>query len=102
MLRYLGTWTLYQALQGRNTFDLRFVSDVARQKGVTSLTGIDGLTVTPYERSVWATRLQVGLEVRQELVASVLGRPTGLSRRARFVRTLRHRVRTERALPVLG
>ena len=31
--------------------DLRFVSDVARQKGVASLTGVDGMLVTPYERT---------------------------------------------------
>ncbi|PIK58299.1 putative zinc finger CCHC domain-containing protein 3-like [Apostichopus japonicus] len=63
-----------QALQGRNTYDLRFTSDVTRQKGVTLLSGVEGLTVTPYERSVWVTVIHVGLEVRQELVATVLGR----------------------------
>ncbi|PIK43234.1 putative zinc finger CCHC domain-containing protein 3-like [Apostichopus japonicus] len=63
-----------QALQGRNTYDLRFTSDVTRQKGVTLLSNVDGLTVTPYERSVWVTVIHVGLEVRQELVATVLGR----------------------------
>ncbi|PIK40126.1 putative zinc finger CCHC domain-containing protein 3-like [Apostichopus japonicus] len=63
-----------QALQGRNTYDVRFTSDVTRQKGVTLLSGVEGLTVTPYERSVWVTVIHVGLEVRQELVATVLGR----------------------------
>ncbi|PIK45389.1 putative zinc finger CCHC domain-containing protein 3-like [Apostichopus japonicus] len=32
------------------------------------------MTVTPYERSVWVTIIHVGLEVRQELVVTVLGR----------------------------
>ncbi|PIK42021.1 putative zinc finger CCHC domain-containing protein 3-like [Apostichopus japonicus] len=63
-----------QALQGRNTYDLRFTSDVARQKGVTLLSNVEGMTVTPYERSVWVTVIHVGLEVRQELVVTVLGR----------------------------
>ncbi|PIK35894.1 putative zinc finger CCHC domain-containing protein 3-like [Apostichopus japonicus] len=63
-----------QALQGRNTYDLRFTSDVARQKGVTLLSNVEGMTVTPYERSVWVTIIHVGLEVRQELVVTVLGR----------------------------
>ena len=63
-----------QALPVRNTYDVRFVSDVARQKGVTSLTCVGGLLVIPYERAVWVTLLHVGLEVRQELVAAVLGR----------------------------
>ncbi|PIK58068.1 putative zinc finger CCHC domain-containing protein 3-like [Apostichopus japonicus] len=53
-----------QALQGRNTYDLRFTSDVTRQKGVTLLSGVEGLTVTPYERSVWVTVIHVGLEPR--------------------------------------
>ncbi|PIK42019.1 hypothetical protein BSL78_21141 [Apostichopus japonicus] len=35
---------------------------------------LEGFTVTPYERSVWVTLIHVGLEVRQELVATVLGR----------------------------
>ncbi|PIK45950.1 putative zinc finger CCHC domain-containing protein 3-like [Apostichopus japonicus] len=69
-----GTSVLGKSLQGRNTYDLRFTSDVTRQKGVTLLSGVEGLTVTPYERSVWVTVIHVGLEVRQELVATVLGR----------------------------
>ncbi|PIK38327.1 hypothetical protein BSL78_24840 [Apostichopus japonicus] len=58
-----------QALQGRNTYDLRFTSDVTRQKGVTLLSGVEGLTVTPYERSVWVTVIHVGLELTDPVPA---------------------------------
>ncbi|PIK38634.1 putative zinc finger CCHC domain-containing protein 3-like [Apostichopus japonicus] len=42
------------------------------QTNLTLLSAVEGLTVTPYERSV--TVIHVGLEVRQELVTTVLGR----------------------------
>ncbi|PIK43789.1 putative zinc finger CCHC domain-containing protein 3-like [Apostichopus japonicus] len=61
------------ALQGRNTYDLRFTSDVARQTGDTLLSNVEGMTVTPYQRSEWVTLIHVALEVRQEVV-TVLGR----------------------------
>ena len=69
-----GDIDLLQSLQARNTFDLRFRSVGARDQGLLKLKGVDGLTVTPYDASVWITVLYVESEVGQELVASVLSR----------------------------
>ena len=63
-----------RVLQARNTFNLRFKTDVARAKGVVALGAVEGLTVTQYERTVMVTVLHVNLEVPQGRVAEVLGR----------------------------
>ena len=65
---------MLQALAARNTYDLKFKSDAARIKGVSCLKGVEGLTVTPYDRSVVVTVLYLNCEVDQLLVARVLGR----------------------------
>ena len=70
----LGDIQMLQALTSRNTYDLKFSSDAARVKGVASLQGIEGLTVTPYDRSVVVTVLHLNFEVDQDLVARVLSR----------------------------
>ncbi|PIK37501.1 putative zinc finger CCHC domain-containing protein 3-like [Apostichopus japonicus] len=57
-----------------NILVVRVEPDMTRQKGVTLLSGVEGLTVTHTERSYGVTVIHVGLEVRQELVATVLGR----------------------------
>ena len=64
---------MLQALAPRNTYDLKFSNDAARIKGVSSLKGVEGLTVTPYDRSVVVTVLYLNFEVDQGLVARVLG-----------------------------
>ncbi|KAJ8018421.1 hypothetical protein HOLleu_43604 [Holothuria leucospilota] len=63
---------MLQALAARNTYDLKFRSDAARVKGVSCLKGAEGLTVTPYDRSVAVTVLYLNFEVDQRLVARVL------------------------------
>ena len=63
---------MLQALVARNTYDLKFRSDEARVKGVSALKGIEGLTVTPYDRSLVVTVLYLNYEVDQSLVARVL------------------------------
>ena len=63
---------MLQALAARNTYDLKFRSDAARVKGVSCLKGVEGLTVTPYDRSVAVTVLYLNCEVDQRLVARVL------------------------------
>ena len=63
---------MLQALAARNTYDLKFRSDAARIKGVSSLKGVEGLTVTPYDGSVAVTVLYLNFEVDQRLVARVL------------------------------
>ena len=63
---------MLQALAARNTYDLKFKNDAARIKGVSSLKGVEGLTVTPYDRSVVVTVLYLNFEVEQGLVARVL------------------------------
>ena len=65
---------MLQALSTRNTYDLKFKSDADRVKGVSSLQGVEGLTVTPYDSSVVVTVLHLNFEVKQDLVARVLGR----------------------------
>ena len=70
----LDTIEMLQALTSRNTYDLKFSSDAARVKGVASLQGIEGLTVTPYDRSVVVTVLHLNFEMEQDLVARVLSR----------------------------
>ncbi|KAJ8043172.1 Zinc finger CCHC domain-containing protein 3 [Holothuria leucospilota] len=64
---------MLQALEARNTYDLKFRSFTALVKGVSSLKGVKGLTVTPYDRSVVVTVLYLNFEVEQGLVARVLG-----------------------------
>ncbi|KAJ8050075.1 Zinc finger CCHC domain-containing protein 3 [Holothuria leucospilota] len=63
---------MLQALAARNTYDLKFRDDAARIKGVSSLKGVEGLTVTPYDRSVVVTVLYLNFEVEQGLVARFL------------------------------
>ena len=63
-----------RSLQARNTYNLVFTSDTARARGVSLLTGVDGLTVTPYERIAVVTVLHVNYEVPQSVVAVALGR----------------------------
>ncbi|KAJ8050225.1 Zinc finger CCHC domain-containing protein 3 [Holothuria leucospilota] len=63
---------MLQALEARNTYDLKFKSDAARVKGVSCLKGVEGLTVTPYDGSVAVTVLYLAFEVDQRLVARVL------------------------------
>ena len=41
---------MLQELSARNTYDLKFRSDAARLMGVSCLKGVQGLTVTPYDR----------------------------------------------------
>ena len=64
---------MLQALEARNTYDLKFRSYTALREGVSSLKGVEGLTVTPYDRSVVVTVLYLNFEVEQGLVARVLG-----------------------------
>ncbi|KAJ8018352.1 Zinc finger CCHC domain-containing protein 3 [Holothuria leucospilota] len=63
---------MLQPLAARNTYDLTFRSDAARIQGVSCLKGLEGLTVTPYDRSVVVTVLYLNFEVDQGLVARVL------------------------------
>ncbi|KAJ8043190.1 Zinc finger CCHC domain-containing protein 3 [Holothuria leucospilota] len=63
---------MLQALEARNTYDLKFKSDAARVKGVSCLKGVEGLTVTPYDGSVAVTVLYLPFEVDQRLLARVL------------------------------
>ncbi|KAJ8049506.1 hypothetical protein HOLleu_02278 [Holothuria leucospilota] len=63
---------MLQPLAARNTYDLKFRSDAARIQGVSRLKGLEGLTVTPYDRSVVVTVLYLNFEVDQGLVARVL------------------------------
>ncbi|KAJ8028536.1 Zinc finger CCHC domain-containing protein 3 [Holothuria leucospilota] len=63
---------MLQPLAARNTYDLKFRSDAARIQGVSCLKGLEGLTVTPYDRSVVVTVLYLNFEVDQGLVARVL------------------------------
>ena len=65
---------MLQALAARNTYDLKFKTDASRIKAVSSLKGVEGLTVTPYDRSVVVTVLYLNCEVDQLLVARVLRR----------------------------
>ncbi|KAJ8049920.1 Zinc finger CCHC domain-containing protein 3 [Holothuria leucospilota] len=67
-----GEIEMLQALEARNTYDLKFKSDAARVKGVSCLKGVEGLTVTPYDGSVAVTVLYLPFEVDQRLVARVL------------------------------
>ncbi|KAJ8049919.1 hypothetical protein HOLleu_02884 [Holothuria leucospilota] len=68
----IGEIEMLQALEARNTYDLKFKSDAARVKGVSCLKGVEGLTVTPYDGSVAVTVLYLPFEVDQRLVARVL------------------------------
>ncbi|KAJ8017944.1 Zinc finger CCHC domain-containing protein 3 [Holothuria leucospilota] len=61
---------MLQPLAARNTYDLKFRSDTARIQGVSCLKGLEGLTVTPYDRSVVVTVLYLNFD--QGLVARVL------------------------------
>ncbi|KAJ8048011.1 hypothetical protein HOLleu_00161 [Holothuria leucospilota] len=63
---------MLQALEARNTYDLKFKSDAARVKGVSCLKRVEGLTVTPYDGSVAVTVLYLLFEVDQRLAARVL------------------------------
>ncbi|KAJ8043721.1 Zinc finger CCHC domain-containing protein 3 [Holothuria leucospilota] len=63
---------MLHSLEARNTYDLKFTSDVARVKGVSCLKGVEGLIVTPYDGSVAVTVLYLPFEVDQRLVARVL------------------------------
>ena len=63
---------MLQALAARNTYDLKFRTDAARLQGVSCLKGLEGLTVTPYDRSVVVTVLYLNFEVDQGLVSRVL------------------------------
>ena len=64
---------MLQELSARNTYDLKFSSNGDRLEGVSRLKGIQGLTVTPYDRSVVVTVLYLPFEVEQNLVVRVLG-----------------------------
>ena len=64
---------MLQELSARNTYDLKFSSNEDRLEGVSRLKGIQGLTVTPYDRSVVVTVLYLPFEVEQNLVVRVLG-----------------------------
>ncbi|KAJ8037085.1 Zinc finger CCHC domain-containing protein 3 [Holothuria leucospilota] len=64
---------MLQALEARNTYDLKFRSYKALMEIVSSLEAVEGLTVTPYDRSVVVTVLYLNFEVEQGLVARVLG-----------------------------
>ncbi|KAJ8050212.1 hypothetical protein HOLleu_03322 [Holothuria leucospilota] len=63
---------MLQSLAARNTYDLKFRSDAARIQGVSCLKALEGLTVTPYDRSAVVTVLYLNFEVDQGLVARVL------------------------------
>ncbi|KAJ8017593.1 hypothetical protein HOLleu_44892 [Holothuria leucospilota] len=64
---------MLQALAARNTYDLKFRSDAARIKGMSSLKGVEGLTFSPYDRSVVVTVLYLNFEVEKGQMARVLG-----------------------------
>ncbi|KAJ8048416.1 Zinc finger CCHC domain-containing protein 3 [Holothuria leucospilota] len=68
----IGDIEMLQALEARNTYDLKFKSIAARVKGVSCLKGVEGLTLIPYDGSVAVTVLYLPFEVDQRLVASVL------------------------------
>ncbi|KAJ8049978.1 Zinc finger CCHC domain-containing protein 3 [Holothuria leucospilota] len=53
----IGEIKMLQALEARNTYDLKLKSDAARVKGVSCLKGVEGLTVTPYDGSVAVTSI---------------------------------------------
>ncbi|KAJ8048743.1 Zinc finger CCHC domain-containing protein 3 [Holothuria leucospilota] len=55
---------MLQPLAARNTYDLKFRSDAARIQGVSCLKGLEGLTVTPFDRSVVVTVLYLNFEPR--------------------------------------
>ncbi|KAJ8050133.1 hypothetical protein HOLleu_03213 [Holothuria leucospilota] len=63
---------MLQPLAARNTYDLKFRSNAARIQGVSRLKGLEGLTFTPYDRSVVVTVLYLNFEVDQGLVARFL------------------------------
>ena len=63
-----------QALQVRNSYDMGFTSDSKRMKGVTLLGGVEGLSVIPYDRSVWVTIVLLPFEVGEEKIRSGLSR----------------------------
>ena len=63
-----------QALNAKNTFDIKFASFAARDKCVKSLREINNITVSLYDPSVWVTILYIDCDEHQTLVERTLSR----------------------------